>query len=354
MNNPVTFGRLTATLEQNEQGFTVLPLQNGSRLVIAQRGGRLFGPFVAGDDALPLCWINPALATPSDFGALLATGAWNVGGERIWIAPEIQFHIQDRDSESGGFVLPPATDPGGYDMEQDAQQVWLHQEIALRAYNLASGLKRLRISRIVEAAADPLRNLGATPTGLRYAGYAHSVTLTDLNDSPIVSESWNLVQLEAGGAFILPLVSDQVEATTYFGMPPAEATTARDRRVQLTITGKQQFKVGYQSACLTGRVGYYHETASDHAYLLVRSFFNNPSALYSEEPPAPRGRNGHSVHVYNDDGGLGGFGEMECNGQAIGGATGRHSSTDLFVMWTYQGPPAAVKDAAHRLLGATL
>jgi hypothetical protein len=354
MSTPVTFRQLIATLEQTEQGFTILPLQHGSRLVMTQRGGRLFGPFADGDDALPLCWINPALSTPTAFRTLIEAGAWNVGGERIWIAPEIQFHIRDRDDSGGTFALPPATDPGGYEMEQDAQQVWLHQEIALRAYNLASGLKRLRISRIVEAAADPLRNLSAIPAGLHYAGYAHSVTITDLNDAPIVSEAWNLVQLEAGGTLILPTVSDQVEASAYFGTLPAEAITARDRCVRVAITGKQQFKVGYQSACLTGRVGYYHEPASDRAYLLVRSFFNNPSALYSEEPPLMRGRNGHSVHVYNDDGALGGFGEMECNGQAIGGATRRHSSTDLFVMWTYQGSPSAVKDAARLILGATL
>lgn len=351
MSAPVTFGRLINALEQNAQEYDLLPLHHGQRLVIMQRGGRLFGPFAPGDDAPPLCWINPALADAAAFRALIAAGEWNVGGERIWIAPEIQFHIRDRGDFWGTYAMPSAVDPGAYAIERASGRVHLRQGVTLHAYNLASGMKALAVSRTIQPADDPLRTLSHYPAGLTYAGYAHTVTLTETNDVPIVSETWNIVQLEPGGTLFIPTVSDHVEATAYFGTLPEEATTVRERRVQISITGKQQFKVGYQAACMTGRMGYYHELLDNSAYLIVRTFFNNPSALYSEEPPAAPGRNGHSVHVYNDGGDFGGCGEMECNGQAIGGSTNRASSTDTFLMWIYTGTPAAVRSAAHLLLG---
>jgi hypothetical protein len=83
----------------------------------------------------------------------------------------------------------------------------------------------------------------------------------------------------------------------------------------------------------------------------VRSFFNNPSAPYAEEPSHSPGRRGHSIHIYNDDGNLGGFGELECNAQTIGGATGRSSSTDQVVLWLYVGSSNKVKEIALHLLG---
>ena len=59
-------------------------------------------------------------------------------------------------------------------------------------------------------------------------------------------------------------------------------------------------------------------------------------------------------HVYNDDGGLGRFGELECNGQTIGGSTGRSSSTDQMLLWIYVGDMTAIKEIALHLLGVEI
>jgi hypothetical protein len=83
-------------------------------------------------------------------------------------------------------------------------------------------------------------------------------------------------------------------------------------------------------------------------------FFTNPSVPYVEGPFHTPGCQGHSFHVFNDDGGFGGFGELESNGQTIGGLTGRSSSTDQFVLWFYQGVIEKVKTIARHLLGIEL
>ena len=76
------------------------------------------------------------------------------------------------------------------------------------------------------------------------------------------------------------------------------------------------------------------------------------SAPYLEEPAHLPGRSGHSIHVYNDDGGLGGFSEMECQGQAIGGSLSRSAGADQFLLWFYVGPPEKIDAIPGQVIGA--
>ena len=55
------------------------------------------------------------------------------------------------------------------------------------------------------------------------------------------------------------------------------------------------------SAAITGRLAYACKW-NGRACLLVRSFPNEPSGFYEEEPPLQPGGRGFSVHVYNDGG----------------------------------------------------
>jgi hypothetical protein len=89
----------------------------------------------------------------------------------------------------------------------------------------------------------------------------------------------------------------------------------------------------------------------DKYILLVRNFFNNPSSIYSEEPPETKGKRGNSIHVYNDNGMFGGFGEIECNGQTIGGTSNKNSSKDDMSLWIYSGKKERIKKIAKILLG---
>ena len=125
------------------------------------------------------------------------------------------------------------------------------------------------------------------------------------------------------------------------------------------MTGDRRYKVGIKAAQTFGRLGYFHRSAGSGdaaltAYLIVRNYFNNPSSPYTEEPPQTPGGAGDSIHVYNDGGLFGGFGELECQGQAIGGYTGRSASTDQQLLWVYWGPADKVARIGMQLLGAEL
>ena len=84
---------------------------------------------------------------------------------------------------------------------------------------------------------------------------------------------------------------------------------------------------------------------------MFRNFFNNPSTLYLDEPAQLPDANGASVFIYNDDGEIGGFGELEFQGQAIGGSTGRSSITEVSSLWIFVGTREKLDEICKLLLG---
>jgi len=356
VNNEITLRQVIDRLEENQIPYGLLELQHGVTLVISQRGGRIFGPFLTAGSG-SIFWTNGAFAEPGAFRAFLHSGSWNLGGDRIWIAPEIQYHVPDRSDFWGSVFWPAQVDPGNYALEQSGPAEWrLAQEMALQAYNLASGQKELHLERLIRPVDDPLRNLSdyqALSDGVLFAGYEQVVILSERKRDDIVSEAWSLTQLNPGGHMVIPC-SPRLETTDYYQPVDGDLQTFHANHVRLRITGNRQYKVGYKAAHVFGRLAYHNHLADGHAYLIVRNFFNNPSAPYTEEPDHTPGRRGHSIHVYNDDGNAGGFGELECNAQTIGGDTGRSSSTDQLVLWLYVGRADQIREIGLHLLGVEL
>lgn len=352
MNNHITLPQVVSRLEENCLRYARVPLQAGASIVVMERGGRVLGPFLD-EGAESTLWLHAAWGDAGRFACLLADGEWNVGGQRTWIAPEIQFGVRDRSDFWGTLHVPEQVDPGAYALEVlPSGECRLSQELNLEAYNLAAGRKRLRLEKTVRLVADPLR--GTTEhtgrmAGVRFAGFELVIRLTDLEPNRIAAESWDSLQINPGGAVLVP-ASPYVEPVEYYE-PSGELCRMTNGHVRLAITGARRYKVGLKAAHVFGRAGYLHETAPGHGYLLIRNFFNNPSAPYVEEPAHLPGGWGQSIHVYNDDGAFGGFGELESQGQAIGGDTGRGASDDQFVLWLYEGPVPALREISLGLLG---
>jgi hypothetical protein len=353
MDNKITFRTLTTRLDENRLPYGVLPLRDGARIVISQRGGRIFGPFLD-EDSPSLFWVNGAFGQAETFKDFLASGHWNLGGDRIWIAPEVQYNTRDRSNFFGAFHLPEAMDPGQYMLEELAPNRWrLSMDLTMEAYNLATGRKDLRLERIIQPVEDPLRylqNYRELVEEVKFFGYEQFVTLEESRRDDIVSETWSLIQLNPGGRLMIPS-TPCVEYHDYYLPINDQYITFHPHHVSLRATGDRTYKVGFKSPQVFGRIGYFNELGGGQAYLVVRNFFNNPSGNYTEEIDRIPGMNGFSIHVYNDDGGLGGFTELECNEQAIGAYTGGSKSLDQLVLWIYAGEAEKIKTIALNLLG---
>ena len=352
MDNKINYRTLISRLEENALPYGILPLQNDMLAVITQRGGRIY-PFLD-EDSNCLFWVNGAFAQAQAFKDFLDSGHWNLGGDRIWIAPEVQYSISDRNDFNGSFLLQEQMDPGRYQLESTNNGSWrLHQGFTMDAHILAFGQKELHINRLVRKIEDPLRVLDDYPVlseGVKYGGYEQLITLEEMTRDDIVSEVWSLIQLNPGGTLYIPTLPC-LEYTDYLAPAGQTYFQMHPNYVSLKITGDHHYKHGYKSTGVFGRLGYFNSLEEGYASLVVRNFFNNPSAHYSEEAAHIPGRRGHSIHVYNDDGGLGGFGELECNGQTIGGASGRSAALEQMVLWIYVGESQKVKEITWRLLG---
>ena len=361
MDNHITYEQTIARFEENGIRCHTLSLSGGLEIIVSQRGGRILGPF-AGAKRESVTWMNGAFSSGDEFRAFLESGDWNLGGDRIWIAPELQFNVKDRDDFFGSYALPEQVDPGRYSLSNPAgDRCVLEQDMALEVYGPdARGEKKrtkeLAIRRVILPAADPLRELDDHDElvgGVSYGGWEHRITLTERKNDGLFGEAWDLTQVNPGGALYVA-THPAVKHTDYYLPIDREYQQIRGGCVRLKIDGTRQYKVGYKAAHFLGRVAYHNAFEDGREYLLVRGFLSNPSAVYTKEPAEAPGCKGHPLHIYNDDNTYGGFAEVECSGQAIGGSTGRSSTEDQMLTWLYVGAPEKIGKIAWALMGIEL
>jgi len=328
-------------------------------VVVSSYGGRVYGPFFAEGEAEN--WLPDAFADDDAFGALVDSGDWNVGGDRVWIGPEIAYMIRDRDDYWGSYEMPPSLDPGRHDLGRTGDRVTLSRVAELEAFTEPTGLVRADLTLVVRPAAHPLRHLrGASAGGpggapladaVEYGGYVTEVRLGIASDGAHEAESWMLDQVRAGGTAFVAAVPD-TQVTDYYE-PVGELLAEVPGGVAVSLTGADRFKIGFAAPHVTGRVGYVRavgDPADDRAVLFVRGSHSDPSAEYSEEPDPSPGVRGDSLHLYDDDGGLGGFAEIEARGTPVLGPR-PEAVTDRFASWWFRGSTDDVARVAQHLLG---
>jgi len=320
-------------------------------VVVSSYGGRVYGPFFAAGEAEN--WLPDAFADDAAFDALVRSGEWNVGGDRVWVGPEIAYMIRDRSDYWGSYEMPPSLDPGSHSLERAGDVVTMTRVAELEAFTAPTGRVRVDLRLAVRPAAHPLRHLrgAVVPASVGYGGYVTEVRLALDSDAAHEAESWVLDQVRSGGtAFVAAVPEAQV--TDYYE-PVGDLLREVEGGVAVSLTGADRFKIGFAAPHVTGRVGYVRaigDTDDDRAVLVVRGSRSDPSAEYSEEPDPSPGVRGDSIHLYDDDGGLGGFAELEARGTPVLGPR-PEAVTDRFTTWWFRGPTDDVARVAQHLLG---
>lgn len=323
-------------------------------VVVSSYGGRVYGPFF--DGGAPENWLPDAFGSDAAFGALLDAGEWNVGGDRLWVGPEIAYMIPDRADYWGSYTMPPSLDPGRHALGRVGDEVTMDRTVDLEAFTEPTGCARVGLRLRVRPAAHPLRHLrdGGTSPTVRYAGYTTEVRLDLESDGAQEAESWVLNQVRGGGTALVA-ASPGVQVTDYYE-PVGELLRPVAGGVAVSLTGADRFKIGFAAPQVTGRAGHLRWADGSRAddagdlVLFVRSSPVDASAEYSEEPDPSPGRRGDALHLYDDDGGLGGFAEVEARGTPVLGPR-PDPVTDRFTTWWFRGPVADVARIAQHLLG---
>jgi len=342
------------TLTRAGQQPVPVALPDGGHLLILPRGGRLLGLFPAASDANFL-WTSPALATGESAAAYLARDGWaNPGGDRTWLAPEVELFIADLERPGETYAVPEALDPGNWALTSaDASEVSLAAEARLRLHRSLVEVG-VRMGKSFRAASNPLDGTPLAASGLQYAGYTQVTTL-DVEPQPgadVRLGIWNLLQLPPPGVMLIP-TQERVHPRLVFGALSPEELTTEAHLVRWGMGGDGvDAKIAIRAQGLTGRAGYVRKaTQAGTLDLVVREFAVDPSGEYVDalwEQPHETGWAFQACCVRT---GAERFNELEYHAPAATATAERNFSRDESRVWAFRGPAAAIAGAAEVLLG---
>jgi len=323
---------------------------DGARLLGLPECGRLIGLYPAEEDTNFL-WTNPALDGAETAKAYFARPGWsNSGGDRTWLAPEIELFIGDVKRIFETYAVQPALDPGHWTLTSaTAAEVRLENETRVRLHRQNRDVG-VRLTKRYSVAANPLRDMA----GIQYAGYTLATTL-EVESQPGVPTRlgiWNLLQLPQPGTMLIP-IRPPARPDVVFGAPAAGELAAEPNLVRWHMAPPGgDAKISLKAHALTGRAGHLRDTGAPGIQdLVVREFMVGVDADYVDalwEPPHEAGWAFQSCCVRN---GAERFNELEYHVPAATAAPGRNVSRDESRVWSFRGPKEAITQVARLLLG---
>jgi len=346
-----------------------LAFPDGSRLLVLPESGRLLGLFTPETDENVL-WTNPALATAESATAYFNRAGWpNPGGDRTWLAPEIELFLGDLKRPWETYKVQPALDPGHWTLETvtDAE-LCLTNSTRVRLHRSGRDID-VRLRKSYRAAANPL-----SKSGLHYAGYTQ-VTTVELDQAaealrqgsgqaggpPVGLRAepalgiWNLLQLPQPGTMLIP-TRTATGPQLVFGKCVAGELAAEAGLVRWHMAAPgPDAKIAIKAPSLTGRAGYLRQTATSGIWdLVIREFAVDPGGNYVDalwEPPHETGWCFQACCVRNGDER---FNELEYHAPAAIAAAGANTGRDESRVWAFRGAADAVSEAACVLLGVDI
>jgi hypothetical protein len=347
---------LTESLAKAGKACERFAMPDGSRLLLLPYGARVLGLY-AGESDENFFWTNPQLDGGEKARALFATGGWhNTGGDRTWIAPELDTFY--RDATFAEYWQPRQLDMSDYAVERVQGGIQLTRQMTLHLTR-SNRDRGLRLTKWFGPAADPLRHerdLAEVRRAIHYAGYSQRIVMQSLEaaggELPRLG-TWNLLQLPPGGEMIVPLYRRE-EPQLCFGDIPADRISLSDHLLRIRIDFSGSHKIAVKAAALCGRTAYVYRR-DDAWSLVVRNFFANPSGDYvdvQKQDPADFGYCYQMCRVDEPD--LGSFCEMEYHAPALGAPPDPARCEDVSQLWAFRGPREAIEVVLHRLLGVRL
>ena len=264
---------------------------------ISPEHGRVLGIEISGHQAL---W------RPAAFD-----GGWNIGGERLWIGPEVDWFWQRVGKPDFSlYQVPTDLNPDRWTVtRQDADSCRSEIEVSLQCAHRDARVL-LGISRTFELIpASCIESRG----GLAFQISTSLEILDGTAGQPV--DLWSILQVPFGGRMIVPTVGSPV-ARDHFDPCPASESTSSPGLLELKIGGPAMFKVGLAPSASAGRLAYARAIGSDWL-VLERSFPLHPALRYCDSPMDLPDTQGDALQFFNDDGSFGCFGEMEHRSPAL-------------------------------------
>ena len=357
MNNRVTRDTIKSRFDENNLKYAEISLDDGNTMFVTEHGGRAIGPFdpVTGEC---LMWLSAAFNSAELFKERMEQKRMSFGGERLWIAPELNFYTTERMKFDETYHSQPEIDPGSYSLLNTANGVYLKMFVDAKTYEMPFDSKQFSVERKIVSIDNPFRfmpNINSLMEGVSHAGYRQEIIMEDMSpEKPMYLEPWLVMQVNPYGEVIIPYLGTFTYDDYYEPIAGCDIQSLHNGYALLKGTGDRKFKVGYKASNTTGRSGYLTQLDEERYLLIVKSFYNDPSTPYCMEGWQVPGVRGCSLYIYNDDGaraGAGGFVEFEHCGLTIGLDSGREKSSSETCHHFFIGSKESLVKIMYELLG---
>ncbi|MCL5102602.1 MAG: hypothetical protein M1133_00615 [Armatimonadetes bacterium] len=313
----------------------------GGKVAVMPLGGRIIGLYPNGmDNAL---WTNPALNTSFGAKSLTSSDGWlNLGGDRTWISPEVDTNILDPSRPAETYDVQRAVDPAAYEVaECDNESITLRTRMDVR-FGRAGCTVPLTVTKHVRSVVPDIE----LPADVEAAGYVLESTMRTETPLPEGARPalWNLLQVPGGGSILLP-VRGTVVPMALIGKP---ILRSEDGLVCCEVNTVDSFKFGIHVSVSRG-ISCYVRDDGENAALVVRMFSLQPDAHYSDIGWGDPDAKDYIHQVYVDNGGLGGFGELEHHSPALCSSGEPGCVTDRCQTWAFSGSENTLRDIAASL-----
>lgn len=278
-------------------------------ITLCPRRGRIFQVEVEGSKAI---WTNPSYQDD-----------WNIGGDRMWIAPEVDWYwttLKKVDFQQ--YKIPEEVDPGNWEVAKTEDGYCrVRQDISMKNNNRDSSI-RFELTRSFTAVQT-----GQMPYFRKHTAYQtdNELCIRGGTDGQKVG-LWSILQVPAGGKMYTRCYG-QTPFRCYFGTITDNLWRKENDLLQLDITANQQYKIGIAPDSINGTVAYARKV-SDEYLVICRKFFPQPWRTYCDVPILDLKSQGDAIQVYNDDGEYGQFGEMEYHSPSLQVGTGNDRIMD--------------------------
>lgn len=325
---------------------------DGTQVLALAYGARLLGLFAPHTDQNFL-WTHPALADPQSARQFYAGSQWhNSGGDRTWLAPELEFFFPNFPNLSV-YVQPRELDAGTYQVTYSSGELTLAHDFPLQLFRSKRYIE-LELTKTIGPAVNPLRlETQNELSRLQYAGYTLRTTLRikrGAEGSPPQVGIWNLVQLAHRGEFLIPTYSRAIP-TVFMGRIDENDLNITDHLLRYRTRSPGKHKLGVSAVAATGRIGYCYSDGHEYT-LIIRNIAINPSASYVDVPVQSPDDFGCVIQACSIDTDLGSFAELEYHTPATREASDDLWSQDESQLWAFRGPKEAIFLAGHHLLSS--
>jgi len=283
---------------------------------------------------------------------------WNAGGLRSWTAPEDLFFVnEDKDPDS--WFVPETLDPAPFRVvSKSPSEATFEADVDLPA-NIGKTYRftlRRRIVLLTEAPAE----IGTLPDGVEYMGIDKTHSLTNRSDQVIGEDLpyiclWSLLQINPSGTTLVPIKDgyDPQRAYREYFNPLGDRLAISDNIISIKIDGRYRLKIGVRPEAAGKGLAYLRDDGGNQGVLFVKVFPVDPDGIYVDKPWGKESDYGDVIELYNDDGNMGGFTEIECHGPAQKLAKGDTQSHSL-QLHMFRGPIPELKKIASAILGVDL